>query len=222
MKVLILLGIVLMLNVPALAQRPAVGILVDNTGSLRTQFKLEVELAKEVVKGTKPETSLSLFRFKSDKGTQTATLHVEVECDVDPKAIVKGIDGLSTLGGQTALIDTIQDAAEFLNEHSDKCEKYSDRSLVLITDGEDRVSKVTVDKLVSYLTKSNIRVYAVGLTTELLDEAGFLGQSPRSKAEKFLKKITKETGGKVVFPKKSQTAEEIIKELFAAEAKPTK
>ncbi len=42
-----------------------------------------------------------------------------------------------------------------------------------------------------------------------------MGPSPQTKSKDFLKKITKETGGRVIFPQAKQTIEDVVKQLFA-------
>jgi cell division GTPase FtsZ len=79
--------------------------------------------------------------------------------------------------------------------------------MILITDGEHRMEEIgssrteTEDerskrdsKLRKYLEESGIKVYAIGITSEL-----DTGENRRLRAENFLIRLTKETGGRVVF-----------------------
>lgn len=65
------------------------------------------------------------------------------------------------------------------------------------------------------MKENRIKVYAIGLLEALGTDGGFVGASPQVKSKDFLKKITKETGGRVIFPKEKQTVEDIVKDLFA-------
>ena len=129
--------------------------------------------------------------------------------------IGKQLDSLFTVPGQTTLIHAIHTAA--LRLGSDKpanCGDFSEMNLVIITDGEDRASTMKLTDLIDSLKASGVKVNAVGLINELSKETGFIGKSAAQKGKEFLEKITKETGGKVVFPKRKQTIEEIAKQLF--------
>ena len=119
----------------------------------------------------------------------------------DEAMLNRTIDGLYIEGGQTTLLDAIQIISDRLNEWAPDSEKV----IVVVSDGEDRVSKVKSKDLIQQLRDRKIKVFAVGLVHEL--ESG-----KRSKATELLKKLTEETGGRVVFPKSTQ-AEQILAEL---------
>ena len=60
----------------------------------------------------------------------------------------------------------------------------------------------------------SIEVFAVGLVQRLDDESGLIRLSPRAKAIDLLNSVTKETGGRAVFPKYDRIqAEKVLAEL---------
>jgi Ca-activated chloride channel family protein len=86
----------------------------------------------------------------------------------------------------------------------------------VITDGEDRVSKMKEKQLIEKLRETGIKFYAIGLVTELDAESGLLNKSPKTKAAEFLKRAAKETGGRAVFPRSSKAdVSSLLNELFA-------
>lgn len=92
---------------------------------------------------------------------------------------------------------------------------FADKAIFLITDGEDRVSKIKEKQLIKVLKENVIKVYAIGLVKELEKEGGIIHKAPREMAVAFLEKITKETGGRAVFPKFKKTeANKLLEELF--------
>ena len=86
--------------------------------------------------------------------------------------------------------------------------------LVLITDGEDRKSTIKEKELLAELQQHQIKVFAIGLVQKL-DQDAYM-RSARDKATKLLNKITKETGGRALFPKShSDDVSALLLELFA-------
>lgn len=206
------------------AKSSAAGIFVDNTGSLRTQLEFELELAREIVKQLDNKTSVSLFGFatdpKSPGSSPVARFAAGMECTTDKGAVNRQIDQLFTVGGQTALLDAIGDAADRLAKSaSANCSVSSDRILFVITDGEDRSSVTESRSLFDTLKQTGIKVYAVGLMSELGSGSGLIGKSPKQKARVFLESLASETDGKVVYPEKHQSAAEIVALLLESAGK---
>ena len=206
----------------ALAQsekKVAYGVLIDNTGSLRTQFPQIKTLGKGVVKRIHQRGSTSLFNFvtQEEKKVSLAVVTSGIEWSQDKDVLNSYIDGLIIVPGQTALMDAINSVAEKLNAKANlEKDAFAERAVVLITDGEDRVSKVKEKELIHRLKESGIKVYAVGLVREVEAEGGLIRQSRREKAERFLKKLAKETGGRAIFPKSDQVdVDSLVGELLA-------
>lgn len=193
----------------------AFGIFIDNSGSLRTQLEIEVRLGKEILNQIVGGSLVSIFGFATDPASSQnwATFAVGAQCNADHSFLTAQIDKIYTVPGQTTLLDAISDASERLAT----CEKASNRSLVLITDGEDRASKTKPTELLSTLKRNRTRVLVVGLINELLSSGGFTGKFPRLRSKKFLEKLAKETGGKAVFRKKNERVEDIVRKLLNAQ-----
>lgn len=175
------------------------GVLLDNTGSLRSQFDVVKEIGKSVARQTLGRGPVSLFVFESG-GTgpgKNARPTVRVENSQDENQLIQAIDSLYVQPGQTTLLDAIELMAEKLHQSSGEVDKV----LVLITDGEERSSEVRQKTLFQKLKDWKVKVFAVGLIQDLDSERGLIRQSPRSKAADLLKTLAKETGGGAVFPK---------------------
>jgi hypothetical protein len=206
------LTIVVLANV-ALGQsekKIAYGILIDNTGSLRTQFADEIGLGKAVVKQVLPHGPVSLFCFASQGVGRNAAVTPGTEWSQDERQVGFELDNLFVQGGPTVLLDAIDAMTEALNTRVDgHKDEFRDKVIVLITDGEDRASQVKKEALAQKLKASGITVYAIGLVTEL--KSGH-----RDTATDLLKMITKQTGGRAVFPKaKQHDANALVSELLA-------
>ena len=113
-------------------------------------------------------------------------------------------------GGQTTLLD----AVEFIEQALNRSMPDTNKIIILITDGEDRTSTTDQKKLIKQLKEKKIAVFAVGLVQQLDDESGLIRLSPRARAIELLRSITKDTGGRVVFPKSDRVqVEKVLTEL---------
>ena len=166
-------------------------ILIDSTGSMRTQFVQVLMLGKEVAHQVHDHGPVSIFNFRSEFGTTPRAIPtLRIERSQDENALDRTIDSLYVQGGQTTLLDAVAAMAETLNQPPAAAAKV----IIMITDGEDRVSEKNQKEVVAKLKENKISVYAIGLVEQLEG-------SKRGKATDLLKSLTKETGGRVVFPK---------------------
>ena len=180
------------------------GLLLDSTGSMRSQFGTVLEIGKAVVHQTVAHGPISIFNFESQGiGRESKAVPVlRIEQSQDEARLNRTIDGLYLEGGQTTLLDAIQFISDRLQEWAPDSEKV----IVVVSDGEDRVSKVKSKDLIQQLKERQIKVFAVGLVRELESEK-------RPKATKLLTTLTGETGGRAVLPKGSVNIQDVVKEL---------
>jgi VWFA-related protein len=100
--------------------------------------------------------------------------------------------------GGTALFDAIRMSIGHVKDKGRKDKKV----LVVVTDGNDNSSNITLDSLVKVAQQSEVLIYAVGLLSD--EERG----QARS-AEKALKALAAATGGEAYFPKDVSEVERI-------------
>lgn len=149
----------------------------------------------------------------------------------DVRPLEHYIDGLAVVRGHTDLFGAIRSVAESINVKSgDPHKPQLEKIIILVTDGDHRMemfggSSTETDEerkkrestLRRYLKENGIKVYAVGFT-DGLDSTSILslmGESPRLRAENFLRRLTKETGGRVVFPRsKNPNLDQLVNELL--------
>ena len=219
------------------AEDKAYAIFLDNSGSLRSQLAREKEIAKEMVNYSVGNGVVSFFGFENVPGSSVLSVGVGLECTRDVAGLNRQINNVSTIGGQTTLIDAVSlIGTRLVSAGTGKCGSASELNILLITDGEDRVTTAKVEDLIRELKQKGIKVFAIGLIEELskgswpfdksvkitdsstgkvVDKSIFTNdKDPKKNAKDFLEKITKETGGKVIFPNKKQKAAELIKLLF--------
>ncbi|HEX8175005.1 MAG TPA: vWA domain-containing protein [Pyrinomonadaceae bacterium] len=155
-----------------------------------------------------------------------------VDRSEDRDELADYINGLTVVKGQTQLFDAIRSMADELNSNVDSDEdSYKDKIIILITDGdqntqmddqfvsypdERNVRKKQIEQLIKEVKQSGIKVYAVGLLGGLDAYGGFSEMTQKERAESFLKKITKETGGKAVISMSGKVnINKAMNELFA-------
>jgi len=193
-------------------------ILIDNTGSLRSQFDQVLTLGKAVARHAAQKGPVSVFNFESggDRRNPLAVISGGSEWSQDADALGNFIDDIYVLGGQTTLLDAVSSMARAVNSKFAK-EKGADANgvIILITDGEDRESRIKESDLIKELQKNSTKVYAIGLVREL-GSGNFGSKGKRDKAESLLRKLTKETGGRVIFPdSRSPDVDKLVRELLA-------
>ncbi|MGI8919239.1 MAG: VWA domain-containing protein [Pyrinomonadaceae bacterium] len=189
------------------------GLAVDTSGSLRTQLQSVIDAGKSIVNTNKPGDETFLVRFiSSDK------IITEQDFTSNQDLLIDALDGLYTEGGQTAVIDAVYLAAERLAEYKkgDDNDRRR-RALIVVTDGEDRISFYKQEQLFARLREQDVQIYVIGFVNELDKESGFIRKSPRERSVNLINKMASETGGRAFFPQSlselPQIANEIVRDL---------
>jgi Ca-activated chloride channel homolog len=187
-------------------------LVIDNSGSLRSQLDKVIEASKVIVNTNRPDDETSVIRFvSSDK------IEITQDFSSNKSDVNEALDNLFVEGGQTAIIDAIYLAAEKVDsyEKSRNPNEKKRRALILVSDGEDRDSYYNEQQLFNLLRESDVQIYAVGFTSALEKEGGLISKSPKSKAESFLKRLAEETGGKAYFPQTTAELDQIARDIAA-------
>ena len=172
-------------------------LVIDNSGSLRSQIDEVIEASKILVAANKPEDETSIIRFVSSDKIEVLQDFTSNKTDLND-----ALDNLYIEGGQTAIIDAVYLAASKVTGH----EKVDDRvdrkrrALILVSDGEDVSSYYSQQQLFDLLRETDVQIYVVGFVKDLSTDKGFITKSKQGKAKAFLEKLATETGGKAYFP----------------------
>ncbi|MEO6334513.1 MAG: VWA domain-containing protein [Pyrinomonadaceae bacterium] len=172
-------------------------LVIDNSGSLRSQIDEVIEASKILVAANKPADETSVIRFvSSDK------IEILQDFSANKTDLNDALDNLYIEGGQTAIIDAVYLAASKVTDH-DKDDSKVDRkrrALILVSDGEDVSSYYSQQQLFDLLRETDVQIYVVGFVKDLSADKGFITKSKQGKAKAFLEKLASETGGKAYFP----------------------
>ena len=121
--------------------------------------------------------------------------------------LIDALDNIDTRG-ETALYDAV-----YLSVDHVKAGKKDKRVLLLVSDGEDNVSKYGLNKVVEALRESKVTLYAIGLLEENDQRGGLFKKPPSKKAKEVLQKFAEITGGQAYFPKSLDEVEELVKDI---------
>lgn len=189
------------------------GLAVDTSGSLRTQLQSVIDAGKTIVNSNRPGDETFLVRFISSDKIETVQ-----DFTASKDLLLDGLESLYIEGGQTAVIDAVYLSAERISEYKkgDDNDRRR-RALIVVTDGEDRVSFYKQDQLFARLREADVQIYVIGFINELEKEGGFIRKSPRDRAVNLINKLASETGGRAFFPQSiaelPQIANEIVRDL---------
>jgi Ca-activated chloride channel homolog len=171
----------------------AMGILIDNSGSMREKRNKVNQAALNLVRSSNPKDEVFIVNFNDE-------YYLDQDFTNDLLKLKDALDKIDTRGG-TALYDAVVASAEHLKRNA-RLEK---KILFVVTDGEDNASNENLEQAVKQLQEENgPSVYAIGI---LGDE-----EHPK-KARRALEIISDRTGGIAFFPKTLDEVDEISKTI---------
>ena len=186
-------------------------LVLDNSGSLRSQIDQVIEAGKILIGANKPEDETSIIRFVSSDKIEIVEDFTKNKADLadalDTKIYIEG--------GQTAITDAVYLAAQQVTKYEQSlgAADRKRRALILVSDGEDRSSFYTQQQLFDLLKESDVQIYVVGFVKDLSSEKSFISKSPQGKAKAFLERLATDTGGKAYFPSDVSELNGIAREI---------
>ena len=169
----------------------AIGIVIDNSGSMREKRDAVNKAALNLVKASNPDDQVFVVNFNDE-------YYLDQEFTGDIKKLQAALEHVEARGG-TALYDAIVASADYLT-HS----KLQRKALFVVTDGEDDASQETLEQAVHKLQQENGPVvYAIGL----------LGEEKSRRAKRALELIAERTGGISFFPPTLDQVDEISRSI---------
>jgi len=186
----------------------SMGILIDNSGSMREKRNKVNQAALNLVRASNPKDEVFIVNFNDE-------YYLDQDFTNDLRKMKEALEKIDARGG-TALYDAVVASAEHLKRNA-RLEK---KVLLIVTDGEDNASNETLEQAVKQLQEENgPSVYAIGI---LGDE-----EHPK-RAKRALEIITQRTGGIPFFPKTldevdaiSRTVANDIRSQYSIGFKPT-
>ncbi|HTF67920.1 MAG TPA: VWA domain-containing protein [Edaphobacter sp.] len=174
----------------------SLGILVDNSGSMRDKRAAVNDAALHLVKASNSADAAFVVNF-SDRA------FIDQDFTSNVALLEKGLSHLDSRGG-TALYDAVVASANQMSRHATQPKQV----LLIITDGEDNVSRLTLDQAIRRVQSLNGPVvYSIGLLYE------DLSKQEAARARSDLQSLSLETGGVAYFPNSLQDVDEIAAQV---------
>jgi Ca-activated chloride channel family protein len=187
----------------------AMGIVIDNSGSMREKRNKVNQAALNLVRSSNPQDEVFVVNFNDE-------YYLDQDFTNNLLKLKDALEKIDAKGG-TALYEAVVASAEHLKRNA-RLEK---KVLFVVTDGEDNASRETLEQAVKQLQEENgPQVYAIGI---LGDE-----EHPK-RAKRALEIIAQRTGGLAFFPRTLDEVDEIsrtiardIRTQYTIGYKPTK
>jgi Ca-activated chloride channel homolog len=159
----------------------AMGIVIDNSGSMREKRSKVNQAALNLVRSSNPRDEVFIVNFNDEQ-------YLDQDFTHDLLKLKEALEKIDARGG-TALYDAVVASGDHLKQNA-RLEK---KVIFLVTDGEDNASSETLEQAVKQLQlEGGPSVYAIGI----------LGDEDHPKrAKKALQIIAERTGGIAFFPK---------------------
>ena len=172
----------------------SLGIIIDNSGSMREKRQKVETASLDLVKASNPQDEVFIVNFNDD-----AWLDVPFTSDI--KKMEEGVAKIDSRGG-TAMRDAINLSMDYLKKEGKKQKKV----LLVITDGNDNASSISLEKLVTRAQQEEVLIYSIGLLNEEERREARI-------AKRALDELTRESGGMAFYPKAVSEVDQITLEV---------
>jgi VWFA-related protein len=172
----------------------SLGIIIDDSGSMSSKRSRVEAAALALVRESNPQDEVFIVNFNDD-----AFLDVPFTNDIHK--MEQGLARIDSRGG-TAMRDAISMSLDYIRHEARKDKKV----LMVITDGNDNASNISLEKVVAHSNQSDVLVYAIGLFSE--EE-----KREASKARRALNELTSATGGLAFYPKELSDVQSLAVEI---------
>lgn len=160
----------------------SLALVIDNSGSMRDKRQKVEAASLALVKASNRQDEIMVVNFNDEA-------YEDVPFTNDIKRMEEGLTRIDSRGG-TAMRDALSMTVDRVRERAKKDKKV----LLIITDGNDNTSAISLEKLVQKAHESEIMQYAIGLLSE--EERG-----EARRARRALDTLTTASGGLSYYPK---------------------
>jgi len=171
----------------------SIGIVVDNSGSMRTKRSAVTKAVVNLVQASNPQDEVFIVNFNEDSWLdQDFTNKVDL--------LREALDRVDSRGG-TALYDAVLASADHLAKGAQREKKV----LLVVTDGVDNYSHSSLEQAIRAVQQENgPTIYTIGI----LDDVG-----SQRRAKRALQSLSDQTGGVAFFPKSLEEVDEVSQEV---------
>ena len=158
----------------------AVGIIIDNSGSMRDKRPAVNRAALNFVRSSNPNDEVFIVNFNDE-------YYLDQDFTDKIPLLQEALEKIDSRGG-TALYDAVVASADHLKKNA----RLDKKVLLVVTDGEDNASRESLEQAIRRLQADNgPTVYTIGI----------LGEERQRRARRALTAMAEQTGGVSFFPK---------------------
>jgi Ca-activated chloride channel family protein len=170
----------------------ALGIVIDNSGSMRDKRPQVNAAALNLVRSSNPQDQVFVVNFSEE-------YFLDQDYTGSIPKLKDALERIESRGG-TALYDAVVASADHLKK-SGALEK---KVLLVVTDGEDNASRESLEQALRRLEEKNgPTIYTIGL----------LGEEHEKRARRALREMAEDTGGVAFFPKNLDEVQAITQQI---------
>jgi len=186
----------------------SIGILVDNSGSMRTKRNAVSKAVVNLVQASNPNDEVFVVNFNDEP-------YLDQDFTNQIPQMKEALDRVDSRGG-TALYDAVYAAAD----HLAKAAKLQKKILLVVTDGEDNESRMSLEEAIRAVQNdSGPEIYTIGILGD---------EGKQRRAKRALEALSIQTGGVAFFPRNLDEVDEIsravahdIRNQYSITYKPT-
>jgi VWFA-related protein len=158
----------------------AIGIVIDNSGSMRDKRPAVNQAAINLVRASNPQDEVFIVNFNDE-------YYLDQDFTSQVPQMKEALERIESRGG-TALYDAVVASADHLKKNA----RLDKKVLLVVTDGEDNASRESLEQAIRRLQAENgPTVYTIGI----------LGTEKQRRARRALSEMAEQTGGVAFFPK---------------------
>ena len=170
----------------------AMGIVIDNSGSMRDKRPQVNAAALNLVRSSNPQDKVFIVNFNEE-------YFLDQDYTGSIPKLKDALERIESRGG-TALYDAVVASADHLKK-SGELEK---KVVLVVTDGEDNASRESLEEALRRLEEQNgPTIYTIGL----------LGDEHSKRARRALREMAEDTGGVAFFPKDLNEVQAITSQI---------
>ncbi len=170
----------------------AVGIIIDNSGSMRDKRPAVNQAAINFVKASNSDDQVFIVNFNDE-------YYLDQDFTNKIPSLREALERIESRGG-TALYDAVVASAD----HMKKNARLDKKVLLVVTDGEDNASRESLEQAIRRLQQENgPTVYTIGI----------LGEERAKRARRALTAMSEQTGGVSFFPKDLSEVDSITQQV---------
>jgi Ca-activated chloride channel family protein len=167
----------------------SLGLVIDNSGSMLKKRQSVETAAMQLVKASNPEDQVFIVNFNDEA-------YLDSPFTSSIAKLEEGVARIDSRGG-TAMRDAISMSIDYMRDEG----KLDKKVILVITDGDDNFSVITLERLVEKAQQSEALVYSIGLLNEE-------DRRRARSAKRALDTITAASGGSPYYPAETTGLEE--------------